>query len=296
MIHMEQTQTLRLTGPDGRTLSARAEAVRDADEIIVVVDHGQEHRVRVPVKIAGSGRPDSGEPSGLRETLSLVRGSLPSWMLRAEQLELMEVVKPWLRSLLVRRYATRTLGAPLTLSPGAVAALWEDDRPYCLDPIYCRIHGSKRLGIRIPRPRQVRPRAVAALMEGARDMPDGPRCVSMMDITSVRPVSCLVVRPTRSYGREIVWENAGDMERTARWQAALSMLPDDTVPEAAPVCLRIAQWGTRGVLPEATLSSPAAGRLARHWLYQRLMHDGLAMGAAQDDPEAAVTIGWEELA
>ena len=93
-----------------------------------------------------------------------------------------------------------------------------------------------------------------------------------------------------------MWESAGDRERTARWQAALSMLPDDTVPEAAPVCLRIAQWGTRGVLPETTLSLPAAGRLARHWLYQRLMHDGLAMGAAQDDPEAAVTIGWEELA
>mgnify|MGYP007088360950 CR=1 FL=1 len=277
-------------------MSARAEAILGADEIIVVVDHGPGHRVRVPVKIAGSGRPDSGEPSGLRETLSLVRMSLPSWMPRARQLELMEVVEPWLRSPLVRRYATSTLGAPLTLSPGAVAALWGDNRPYCLDPTYCRIHGTKLLGIRIPRPRRVRPRAVAALMEGARDMPDGPRCVSMMDATSVRPVSCLVVRPTRSYGREIVWESAGDRERTARWQAALSMLPDDTVPEAAPVCLRIAQWGTRGVLPETTLSLPAAGRLARHWLYQRLMHDGLAMGAAQDDPEAAVTIGWEELA
>lgn len=296
MIHMEQTQTLRLTGPGGRTLSARAEAVRDADEIIVVVDHGPGHRVRVPVRIAGSGRPDSGEPSGLREALSLVRGSLPSWMLRAEQLELMEVVEPWLRSLLVRRYATRTLGAPLTLSPGPVAALWEDDRPYCLDPAYCRIHGSRRLGIRIPRPHRVRPRAVAALMEGARDMPDGPRHVGMMDVTSVRPVSCLVVRPTRSYGREIVWESAGDGEHPARWQAILSMLPDDTVPEAAPVCLRIARWGTSGALPETTLSLPAAGRLARHWLHQRLMHDGLATGAAQDDLEAAVTIGLEELA
>lgn len=296
MIHMEQTQTLRLTGPDGRTLSARAEAVRDADEIIVVVDYGPGHRVRVPVKITGSGRPDSGEPSGLRETLSLVRMSLPSWMLRAWQLELMEVVEPWLRSLLVRRYATRTLGAPLTISPEAVAALWEEDRPYCLDTTYCRMHGSERLGIRVPRPRRVRPRAVAALMEGARDMPHGDRHVGVLDTTSGRPVSCLVVRPTTSYGREIVWGHAGDREHPARWQATLSMLPDDTLPEASPVCLRIAQWGIRRVPPDTVLSLPAAGRLARHWLYQRLMHDGLAMGAAQDDPEAAVTIGWEELA
>lgn len=296
VIHMEKTHTLRLTGPDGRTLSARAEAARGADEIIVVVDHGPGHRVRVPVKIAGSGRPDSGEPSGLLETLSLVRMSLPSWMPRAEQLELMEVVEPWLRSLLIRRYATRTLGAPLPLPQGDFATLWEDDRPYCLDPVYCRIHGSTRLGIRIPRPHRVRPRAVAALMEGARDMPDGPCHVDMMDVTSVRPASCLVVRPTTTYGREIVWEHAGDREHPARWQAALSMLPDDTLSEASPVCLRIAQWGTRGVLPETTLSLPAAGRLARHWLHQRLMHDGLVVGAAQDDLEAAVTVGWEALA
>lgn len=296
MIHMEQTQTLRLTGPDGRTLSARAEAVRGADEVIVVVDRGPDHRRRIPVKIIGSGRPVDGAPSGLHETLARARTALPEWVGEEAQQELMETITPWLRGLMVTRYATRTLGTPRTLPLGIIAQLWEEDRHYCLDTTYCRIHGTKRLGIRIPRPRRVRPRAVAALMEGARDMPHGDRHVEAMDTTSVNPVSCLVVRPTHSYGREIVWEHAGSADHPARWQATLSLLPDDTLPEASPVCLRIAQWGIRMVPPDTVLSLPAAGRLARHWLYQRLLHDGLAMGAAQDDPEDAVTIGWEELA
>ena len=296
VICMEHTQTLRLTAADDRVLSARAEAVWGADEIILVLGRRPKLHKRIPIKLAGSGRPEGGEPSGLRETLELVQASLPEWVPGTAWQTLLETLEPWLRGMLVTRYATRTLGAPVTIPQRVLEALWEEDRPYCLDPTYCRIHGSTRLGIRIPRPRRVRPRAVAALMEGARDMPHGARHVGMMGVTSVHPVSCLVVRPTSSYGREIVWEHAGDREHPARWQATLSMLPDDTVPEASPVCLRIAQWGTRGVLPETTLSLPAAGRLARHWLYQRLMHDGLAMGAAQDDLEAAVTIGWEELA
>ena len=296
MVRMERTQTLRLTAPDGQVLSARAEAARGADEIIMVVDAGPKRRRRIPVKTIGSGRAVDGRPSGLRETLESARMSLPDWVGSEARNSLMDLIEPWLRGLMVRRYATRDLGAPLTLQPEVTSQLWAEDRTYCLDPTYCRVHGSRRLGIRVPRPRRVRPRAVAALVEGARDMPHGARHVGMMDVTSVRPVSCLVVRPTPSYGREIVWEHAGDEDHPARWQATLSTLPDDTVPEASPVCLRIAQWGIRGVLPEATLSLPAAGRLARHWLYQRLVHDGLAMGAAQDDLEAAVTIGWEELA
>lgn len=296
VICMEHTQTLRLTAADDRVLSARAEAASGADEIMLVLGCRPKHHKRIPIKLAGSGRPEGGEPSGLRETLELVQASLPEWVPGTAGQTLLETLEPWLRGMLVTRYATRFLGAPRTLPPGVAAQLWEEDRHYCLDRTYCRMHGSERLGIRIPRPRRVRPRAVAALMEGARDMPHGARHVGMMDATSVRPVSCLVVRPTHSYGREIVWEHAGSADHPARWQAALSMLPDDTVPEAAPVCLRIAQWGTRGVLPEATLSLPAAGRLARHWLYQRLLHDGLAAGAAQYDPEAAVTLGWEELA
>lgn len=296
VICMEHTQTLRLTAADDRVLSARAEAMWGADEIILVLGRRPNRHKRVPITLMGSGRPRGGEPSGLRETLSLVQASLPEWVTDAAQQTLLETIEPWLRGMLVARYATRTLGAPCTLPQGVLAALWAEDRPYCLDPVYCRIHGSTRLGIRIPRPRRVRPRAVAALVEGARDMPHGARHVGMMDVTSVRPVSCLVVRPTRSYGREIVWEQAGDGEHPARWQATLSMLPDDTVPEASPVCLRIAQWGTRRTLPESTLSLPAAGRLARHWLYQRLLHDGLVMGATQDDPEDAVTVGWEALA
>lgn len=293
---MEHIQTLRLTAADDRVLSARAEATRDADEIIMVLGCRPRHHMRIRVKLAGSGRHEGGEPSGLRETLSLVRASLPEWVPDTAQQTLLRTIEPWLRGMLVARYATRTLGAPVTLPQGILEALWEEDRTYCLDPTYCRIHGSTRLGIRIPRPRRVRPRAVAALMEGARDMPHGARHADMMDISSVRPVSCLVVRPTHSYGREIVWEHAGDREHPARWQAALSMLPDDTVTEAAPVCLRIAQWGIRGVLPESTLSLPAAGRLARHWLHQRLMHDGLVIGVSHDDLEAAVTAGWEALA
>lgn len=296
MIRMEHIPTLRLTAAGDRVLSARAEATRDADEIIMVLGRRPRHHIRVPIKLVGSGRPEGGEPSGLRETLSLVQAALPKWIPGAAQRTLMETIEPWLSDMLVARYATRTLGAPLSLPQRTLAGLWVDDRRYCLDPTYCRIHGSTRLGVRIPRPRRVRPRAVAALMEGVRDMPNGTRHVDMMDITSVRPVSCLVVRPTRSYGREIVWEHAGDKEHPARWQATLSMLPDDTVPEASPVSLRIAQWGVRRALPEVAWSLPAAGRLARHWLHQRLMHDGLAMGAAQDDLEAAVTIGWEELA
>ena len=293
---MEHIQTLRLTAADDRVLSARAEAMRGADEIILVLGRRPKRHKRIPIKLAGSGRPEGGEPSGLRETLELVQASLPEWVLGTARRTLLETIEPWLSGMLVARYATRTLGAPATLPQRVLEALWEEDRPYCLDPTYCRIHGSTRLGIRIPRPRRVRPRAVAALMEGARDMPQGARHVEAMDTTSVRSVSCLVVRPTRSYGREIVWEHAGDREHPARWQATLSMLPDDTVPEAAPVCLRIAQWGMTRALPETTLSLPAAGRLARHWLYQRLMHDGLAGGSSQDDPEAAVTAGREALA
>lgn len=296
VIHMDHKQTLRLTAADDRVLPARAEAVWDAEEIIIVLGRRPNRRMRIPIKLSGTGRPDGGEPSGLRDTLSLVHKSLPEWVPDAAQQTLLRTIEPWLRGMLVARYATRTLGAPRTLPPEAVEALWEDDRPYCLDPTYCRIHGSTRLGVRIPRPRRVRPRAVAALMEGARDMPNGALHVDMMDITSVHPVSCLVVRPTRSYGREIVWEHAGDREHPARWQATLSMLPDDTVPEASPVSLTVAQWGIRGALPETTLSLPAAGRLARHWLYQRLMHDGLAGGSSHDDPEDAVTVGWEALA
>lgn len=296
VICMEQTQTLRLLAPDGQVLSARAEASSGADEIMLVVDRGPDHRRRIPVKIIGSGRPVDGTPSGLHETLAQARKSLPEWVDDEAQQELMGTTTPWLRGLMITRYATRSLGAPRTLPPGVIAQLWEEDRSYCLDSTYCRMHGSKRLGIRIPRPRRVRPRAVAALMEGARDMPHGDRHVAAMDVTSVRPVSCLVVRPTHSYGREIVWEHAGSAGHPARWQATLSLLPDDTLPEASPVCLRITQWGIRRVPPDTVLSLPAAGRLARHWLYQRLMHDGLAMGAVQDDLEAAVTIGWEELA
>ena len=296
VVHMEKTQTLRLTGADDRVLSARAEATWDADEIILVLRCRPKHNKRIPIKLAGSGRPEGGEPSGLRETLELVWLSLPDWVTDAAQQTILRTIEPWLSDMLLARYATRTLGAPASLSRESLAKLWADDRPYCLDPTYCRIHGSTRLGIRIPRPRRVRPRAVAALMDGARDMPDGPRHVDMMDVTSVRPASCLVVRPTNTYGREIVWEHAGDREHPARWQATLSMLPDDTLSEASPVCLRIAQWGVRGALPETTLSLPAAGRLARHWLHQRLMHDGLVVGAAQDDLEAAVTVGWEALA
>lgn len=296
MIHMEHTQTLKLVAADGRVMSARAEATRDADEIIMVLGRRPKHHIRFPIKLMGSGRPEGGDPSGLHETLSLVQEALPKWVPDTAQRTLMETIEPWLRDMLVTRYVTRTLGAPATLPKSALGVLWSEDRHYCLDPVYCRIHGSTRLGIRIPRPRRVRPRAVAALMEGARDMPHGARHVGMMDVTSVRPVSCLVVRPTTAYGREIVWEHAGDREHPARWQATLSMLPDDTLPEASPVCLRIAQWGLRKALPDSTLSLPAAGRLARHWLYQRLMHDGLAGGASQGAPEAAVTAGWEELA
>lgn len=296
VFRMEQTQTLRLTAPDGQVLSARAEAPSGADEIMLVVDGGPDHRRRTPVEILGSGRLVDGDPFGLHETLERAQMALPEWVAEESQQVLMRTIEPWLRGLMITRYATRTLGAPRTLPLGTIAQLWVEDRPYCLDSAYCRIHGSTRLGIRIPRPRRVRPRAVAALMEGARDMPQGARHVGMLDVTSVRPASCLVVRPTRSYGREIVWEHAGDREHPARWQATLSMLPDDTVPEASPVCLRIAQWGIRGTLPMDVLSLPAAGRLARHWLHQRLLHDGLAMGAAQDDPEAAVAAGWEALA
>lgn len=296
MVRMEHIPTLRLTAAGDRALSARAEAPRDADEIIMVLGRRPRHHLRVPIKLVGSGRPEGGEPSGLRETLSLVQAALPKWVPGSAQRTLLETIEPWLRGMLVARYATRTLGAPLSLPQRTLAGLWADDRRYCLDPTYCRIHGSTRLGVRIPRPRRVRPRAVAALMEGVRDMPNGARHVDMMDITSVRPVSCLVVRPTRSYGREIVWEHAGDKEHPARWQATLSMLPDDTVPEASPVSLRIAQWGVRRALPEVAWSLPAAGRLARHWLHQRLMHDGLAIGAAHDYPEDAVTVGWDLLA
>ena len=296
MSRMEQTQTLRLPAPDGQVLSARAEAMRGADEIMLVVDGGPDHRRRIPVEIIGSGRPVDGDPFGLHETLARAQTALPEWVAEESQQVLMRTIEPWLRGLMITRYATRTLGAPRTIPPGAITQLWEEDRPYCLDSAYCRVHGSERFGIRIPRPRRVRPRAVAALMEGARDMPHGDRYVGVLDTTSVRPVSCLVVRPTHSYGREIVWGHAGDDDHPARWQATLSLLPDDTVPEASPVCLRVAQWGVRGTLPMDVLRLPAAGRLARHWLYQRLLHDGLAVGAAQDDPEAAVTIGWEELA
>lgn len=293
---MEQTQTLRLVAPDGQTLSVRAEAAWGADEIILVVDSGPDHRRRIPVKIIGSGRPVAGDPSGLHETLARARMALPEWVGEESLLCLLRIVEPWLRELMITRYATRTLGAPCTLPPGVAAQLWEEDRPYCLNRTYCRMHGSGRLGIRIPRPRRVRPRAVAALMEGARDMPHGDRHVDVLGTTSVRPVSCLVVRPTHSYGREIVWEHAGSADHPARWQATLSMLPDDTLPESSPVCLRIAQWGIRRVPPDTVLSLPAAGRLARHWLYQRLMHDGLAGGASQDDLEAAVDAGLEALA
>ena len=296
MVRMDQTQTLRLPAPDGQVLSARAEAPLGADEIMLVVDLGPDHRRRIPVKIIGSGRPLGWGPSGLHETLAQVRTALPEWVDEEAQQEILRTIEPWLRGLMIARYATRSLGAPCTLPPGVATQLWEEDRPYCLDSTYCRVHGSKRLGIRIPRPRRVRPRAVAALMEGARDMPQGARHVEAMDTTSVSPVSCLVVRPTSSWGREIMWEHAGDSEHPARWQATLSLLPDDTIPEAPPVCLRIAQWGIRGTLPMDVLILPAAGRLARHWLYQRLMHDGLAGGSSQDDPEAAVTAGREALA